>query len=152
MGTTHRFEGLVSEAGTSAVIVIPFNPNELWGLKQRHHVSGIVGGCAWRGPLGHDGTRFFLALGPAWRRDNGVAVGAQVDVVLSPEGPQVDTVGADVAAALQAEPEAMAFFEALPSFYRRNYTRWIDGAKRPETRAARIAEMVNLLKDGKQGR
>lgn len=150
MATPERFTGVVSDTGTRVVIVVPFNPNDVWGLKQRHHVSGSVGDCKWRGPLDHDGEQFFMALGPAWRRDNGVDVGAQVEVALSPEGPQVDNVGADVAAALEAEPEALAFFEGLPSFYRRNYIRWVESAKRPGTRAARIAEMVNLLKDGKR--
>jgi len=68
----------------------------------------------------------------------------------SPGGPQVDNVGADIAAALEVGPEAQAFFEGLAGFYRRNFIRWIDGAKRPVTRAAPIAEMVNLLKDGKR--
>jgi len=130
------------------MIVVPFNPNDVWGLKQRHHVAGTVNGQRWRGALDHDGTQFFLSLGEAWRRDHQLPIGAQVEVVLSPEGPQADTVGADVAAALQAHPEAMAFFEALPSFYRKNYMRWIDSARRPATRAARIAEAVALLKDG----
>ena len=35
-------------------------------------------------------------------------------------------------------------------FYRRNYVRWIESAKRPETRAARIADTVALLKAGKR--
>jgi len=29
---------------------------------------------------------------------------------------------------------------------------WVEGAKRPETRAARIGELINLLKAGKKQR
>jgi Bacteriocin-protection, YdeI or OmpD-Associated len=37
----------------------------------------------------------------------------------------------------------------LAQFYRRAYLRWIDATKRsPDKRAARIAEMVELLKSG----
>ena len=150
MADAQHFQGLVAEAGSRAVVVLPFNPNDVWGLRPRHHVSGTVNGHHWRGPLDHDGERFFLALGPAWRDRNGVVIGARVEAVLAPEGPQADNIGADVAAALQAEPEALAFFEGLPTFYRRNFMRWIDGAKRPATRAARIAEAVQMLKDGRR--
>jgi uncharacterized protein YdeI (YjbR/CyaY-like superfamily) len=58
----------------------------------------------------------------------------------------------DIAAALHAEPAGRRFFESLPTFYRKNFVRWIDGAKRPETRAKRIAETVATLKSGKTER
>ncbi|MCL4504858.1 MAG: YdeI/OmpD-associated family protein [Chloroflexi bacterium] len=64
----------------------------------------------------------------------------------SPEGPQQTTLAEDIAAALAAEPEARAFFDSPAAFYRRTYLKWIEGAIRPETRAARIAEMAALLK------
>jgi uncharacterized protein YdeI (YjbR/CyaY-like superfamily) len=52
-------------------------------------------------------------------------------------------------AALTAEPEAAAFFDALAQFYRRAYLRWIDATKRrPDERASRIAEVVRLCKAG----
>jgi hypothetical protein len=90
-----------------------------------------------------------ILLGPAWRRDCGIAPGDAVTVVLTPEGPQREGLAADVAAALDAEPEAAAFFDSLAQFYRRAYLRWIDATKRrPDERAARISEMVELLKAG----
>jgi uncharacterized protein YdeI (YjbR/CyaY-like superfamily) len=55
----------------------------------------------------------------------------------------------DLAAALDANPVAGAFFDSLAQFYRRAYLRWIDGTKRrPEVRAQRIAEVVTLLEAG----
>jgi hypothetical protein len=143
--TTQRFKTVISMAGSRTFIAIPFNPNEIWGVKQRHHITGTINGRAVRGSLGSDGSQYFLPLGAAWRRDNGVEAGAQVEVVLSPEGPQADTLAPDILAALDREPEARAFFESLATFYRNGYIRWIEGAKRPETRSARIAEMLGLL-------
>jgi uncharacterized protein YdeI (YjbR/CyaY-like superfamily) len=66
------------------------------------------------------------------------------------EGPQAETLSSDIALALKAEPNAQAFFESLATFYRNNYIRWIESAKRPETRARRIGEMIDLLKEGKK--
>jgi hypothetical protein len=150
--TTQRFKTTVARSGSRTYIAIPFNPNEVWGVKQRHHITGSINGCAVRGSLGSDGSQYFLPLGAAWRRDSGVEAGAEVEVVLTPEGPQADTLAGDIHAALDSEPEARAFFEALATFYRNGYIRWIESAKRPETRSARIAEMISLLKAGKKQR
>jgi len=44
---------------------------------------------------------------------------------------------------------AAAFFDTLAQFYRKAYLRWIDvTTRRPELRAARIAEVVELLAAG----
>ena len=71
-------------------------------------------------------------------------------MVLSPEGPQSEGLSPDIASALNAEPQAKAFFESLATFYRNTYIKWIESAKKPETRRARIQEMVALLKAGKK--
>lgn len=148
--TTQHFKTTISKTGSRTFIAIPFNPNEIWGVKQRHHITGTINGCGVRGSLGSDGSTYFLPLGAAWRGDNSLDAGVTVEVILSPEGPQVEQLAADVSAALDAEPAAKAFFEGLATFYRKGYLRWIEGAKRPETRAARIAEMMELLKAGKK--
>lgn len=87
------------------------------------------------------------------RRACRIEPGDSVDVVLAPEGPQRTDLPPDVAAALDAESAAGAFFDSLAQFYRKAYLRWIDGTKRrPGVRAERIAEMVELLKVGHKER
>jgi uncharacterized protein YdeI (YjbR/CyaY-like superfamily) len=55
----------------------------------------------------------------------------------------------DISAALAANPAAAAFFDTLAQFYRKAYLRWIDATtRRPQVRAARIAEVVDLLAAG----
>ncbi len=74
-------------------------------------------------------------------------------MVLEPEGPQRDDLAPDVAAALGAAPGAAALFDSLAQFYTRAYLRWIDASKRrPDLRAARIAEMIELLEAGHKQR
>lgn len=119
------------------------------GAKSAHHVAGTVGGKRVRGVLEPLGDGRGLVLGPAWRRDCGVAVGDTVAVELAPEGPQRGDLAEDIAAALDGEPSAGAFFDSLAQFCRTAYLRWIDATKRrPEQRAVRIAEMVVLLTAG----
>ena len=148
--TTQKFKTVITKSGTSTFIPLPFNPNDIWGVKQRHHITGSVNGHSVRGSLGSDGTQYFLLLGAAWRRDCGIEAGTKVDVVLSPEGPQAESLSLDIIAALDAEPQAKAFFESLATFYRNTYIKWIESAKRLETRTARINEMMVLLTAGKK--
>jgi uncharacterized protein YdeI (YjbR/CyaY-like superfamily) len=51
---------------------------------------------------------------------------------------------ADLVAALAAEPPAAERFAAFPRSVRRGILEWIAQARRPETRAARIAETAGL--------
>jgi len=138
--------------GGGIAIKLPFDPAAAWGARDRHDVTGTINGHRVRGKLTEypDGHR--LELGPTWCRDESVLPGAQVTVTLEPEGPQVATMAVDVASALDAEPEVRRFFESLATFYRKNFMRWIDSAKQPETRARRIADTVATLKAGKRER
>jgi uncharacterized protein YdeI (YjbR/CyaY-like superfamily) len=60
------------------------------------------------------------------------------------------TVPDDLAAALRTQPVAADFFEASAPSYRRNVLRWLHTAKRPETRATRIAKIVASSADRKK--
>ena len=51
----------------------------------------------------------------------------------------------DLAAALEAHPEAGAACRKLPPSHRREYLEWINDAKRPETRRRRIDKAIRML-------
>lgn len=148
MAEDRRFSARIEQVEKRVQIHLPFDANEAWGEKPRHHVRGTVNGLAWRGPLFEAGGQFSLAIGPAWLRDSGLAVGNIVEVVIEPEGPQVEQLAPDLSAALEENPQAKEFFNGLATFYRKGYLRWIDGARKPQVRAARIVEMVELLQAG----
>jgi hypothetical protein len=147
---TQRFGARVAAGpGGGAVISVAFDPDEAWGTKAEHPVGGTVNGRQVRGRIVPAGGGWVLILQPMWVRDAGVAAGDEVIVELAPEGPQRGDLADDVAAALEANPAAAAFFDTLAQFYRRAYLRWIDATtRRPELRAARIAEVVDLLAAG----
>ena len=147
--TTKRFKSKVVRHRTTTHVPIPFDPDEVWGGKHRYYVKGTVGGHSIRGLLRLEDDVYVLPLGPAWLRDNLIPTSATIDVVLEPDGPQSEALAADIMQAFTASPEAEIFFQSVAPFYRKNFLRWIDQAKRPETRAARIAEMVRMLEAGK---
>jgi uncharacterized protein YdeI (YjbR/CyaY-like superfamily) len=63
-------------------------------------------------------------------------------------GPATAGVPDDLAAALATEPKAKTTFERLTSQNRYSILHRIEAAKRPETRAQRIAEFVAMLARG----
>ena len=145
-----QFRAVVTAgARGSAVVVVPFDPDETWGAKGDHPVGGTIEGRRVRGRLSRNGDGWALTVTPTWLRDTGVAIGDQVAVALAPEGPQRGDLADDIAAALAVDPAAAAFFDTLAQFYRKAYLRWIEATTRkPELRAARIAEVVGLLAAG----
>jgi hypothetical protein len=132
-----------------ALIVVPFDPDETWGAKAIHHVNGTVNGCRVRVTLTPGDGGWGFTLNASRTLATRASVGSDAVVELAPEGPQRGDLADDVAAALAASPAAGAFFDTLAQFYRRAYLRYIDATtRRPDVRAARIAEVVGLLEDG----
>jgi hypothetical protein len=147
---SQRFRAVVAAGSEdSAVITMPFDPDEAWGAKANHPVGGTIDGCRIRARLVPAGGGWVLTLAPKRLLSMGVAIGDEVIVELTPEGPQRGDLADDIAAALAASPAAGAFFDTLAQFYRKAYLRWIDAtSRRPDVRAARIAEVVDLLAAG----
>jgi hypothetical protein len=136
-----------------ATIPVPFDPAEAWGRRDRYHVAGTVNGAPYRGALERRGEGWQIGLGLKSPGAARLADGQVVTVEIGPEGPQRDELAPDIAAALSARPKAKAAFEALATFYRKGWLRWINATKRrPAVRAARIAEMVRLVEAGHKER
>ena len=148
------FTTTTARAGNGQVLVrVPFDPDIVWGSKPRHHIAGTVDHLPVRGLVTPAGDGFGFTLGPAWLRAHALVVGDIVSVDIAPEGPQRADLAADIAAALDANPPAAAFFDSLAQFYRRAHLRWIDGAGRvPERRRQRVAETMHLLDAGHKQR
>jgi Bacteriocin-protection, YdeI or OmpD-Associated/Domain of unknown function (DUF1905) len=145
-----RFHARISvDPRGHAVITVPFDPDEAWGAKAVHHVNGTVNGCRVRVTLAPGDSGWAFTLNPARMRATRTAAGSDAIVELAPEGPQRGDLADDISAALAASPAAGAFFDTLAQFYRKAYLRYIDATtRRPDLRAARIAEVVGLLADG----
>lgn len=78
--------------------------------------------------------------GTALTKTSAAARAPQPELLVPPE----------LAAALAANPQAKAAFTAFAPSHRREYLEWIAEAKRPETRAKRIAQTAEWLTEGKK--
>ena len=64
----------------------------------------------------------------------------------------IASVSPDVREALRANPAALSRFEGLPPSHRNEYLKWVDEAKRADTRASRIQGMIERLTKGTHGK
>ncbi len=84
------------------------------------------------------------------RAASGLSGGDAIEVELVPDdAPREVEVPSDLTAALADAPAADAFFAGLSYTNRKSYVTWIEDAKKPETRTARMMKAVEMLAEGK---
>jgi hypothetical protein len=143
-----RFRGVIEAAtgGGAAVRVPPDVATPLGGLKQMR-VVGTINGTEFRSSTMPYRGGLYMGVSKAMRADAGVAVGEEIDVVLSrDDSPRVVTVPPELEAALAAEPELRARWDRLSFSHRREYADSIAEAKRPETKDRRLAATLDHLR------
>lgn len=110
-----------------------------------------MNGESYRSSIAVMGGKNMVSVSAANRELTGVSAGDTVEVGLEVDTePRVIEVPDDLASALDAEPEAKAFYETLNYSSQRRYVEPITEAKTPETRSRRVAKAVEDLKAGKK--
>jgi uncharacterized protein YdeI (YjbR/CyaY-like superfamily) len=110
----------------------PRRPGSTWSKLNKERVARLVESGAMT-PAG-------LAKIDAAKRDGSWSALDSVEALEEPE---------DLAAALDAVPRARRFFDALPPSSRKPTLWWVVSAKRPGTRARRIALIVERSAEGR---
>jgi bacteriocin resistance YdeI/OmpD-like protein/uncharacterized protein DUF1905 len=144
-----QFEARIEAAnGGGAYVAVPDEVIANMGGGGRIPVEATFDGIAYRGSIASMGGAKCLGILRQIRDELGEGPGDLVTVTVSRDdaGRTVD-VPADLAAALEAAG-ARSAFDKLSFSHRREHVNAINDAKRPETRARRIAKAVQLLLDG----
>jgi hypothetical protein len=146
-----RFTTRLQPRGPAAAVVLDAEQVAALGEgKKRFPVVATVNGYTWRTSVASMGGEFLVGLSKAVREAAGVERDSQVDVALALDtGPREVEVPPALAAALEGDPDARAKFDALAFTHRKEYARWIDEAKRDETRDRRVAKALEMLREGK---
>ncbi len=96
--------------------------------------------------LARMGGENLVGLSKAARAEAGVEIGDRVWVSIArDDGERTIEVPGDLAAALAASPSAADAFAALAPSHRKEHVRWVEDAKRAQTRADRIAKVIEQL-------
>jgi hypothetical protein len=146
-----RFRAQLQRRGPAAAVVLDEIQVATVGEgAKRFPVVATVNGYTWQTSVSRMGGEFLLGLNREVRTAAGVQAGdaAEVIIELDETTREVD-VPADLAAALAADPQAAASFERMAYTHRKEYCRWIDDAKRAETRLRRVAQAVEMIRAGK---
>jgi hypothetical protein len=135
---------------TTTGIEVPPEVIETLGKGKKPPVVVTVNGYTYRNTVAVMGGRYMISLSAKNREAAGVAAGQEVDVELELDtAPREVAVPEDLAAALAAEPKALAFFDGLSYSQRSWFVLGIEEAKKPETRANRIVKAVERLASGR---
>jgi hypothetical protein len=141
-----QFETEITDLPPSLGFDLPFDPKQVFG-KVRAPVRVTIDGHEFRTTVVAISGRVLVGLNKEVQEGAGVAAGDRVSVELVlDEEPRTVEVPADLAAALDAE--SCAFLDSLSFTHRKEYVRWIEEAKRAETRQARIEKAAAMLEAG----
>src|SRR5262245_3110334 len=132
----------VGETGT--MFRVPFDLKEAFG-RARPPVKVTIRGHTWRTTPGVYSGVGHVAVNRSVKAATGVDAPERVEVAMELDTePRTIEVPVDLAEALAAAG-ADTSFARLSFTHQREYVEWIDEAKRPDTRARRVAETVDRV-------
>jgi len=113
-------------------------------------IEGTINGHPFRAPIDTNASgSSSLRVNKAMLAGSGAGVGDTVSLaILGPE-PKLK-IPADLRAAFAASHAAQALWKDLATLAQRDWVRWIEGAKTPETRGRRITRTIEQLAEGKR--
>lgn len=149
-----KFKSVVFLGGKTATgIPVPADVVASFGPGKRYPVVATINGHSYRTTVVVYDGQFMIPLAAENREAAGVAAGEEIEVDLVLDtAPREVEVPDDLAAALESSAAAKEFFAKLAYTHRKEYVRWIEEAKKPETRATRVEKTLALLAEGKAQR
>jgi hypothetical protein len=133
--------------GGGTYVEIPFDVGEVYGTRGRVAVQATFDGEPYRGSIAPMGEgRHVLGVTREIREAIGKDVGESVHVVVERDTePRTVAVPTDLRSMLAEAPAAREAFGGLSYTRRKEYVRWIEEAKPPETRVRRLQELIQRL-------
>ncbi|RMB60294.1 DUF1905 domain-containing protein [Tessaracoccus antarcticus] len=148
------FRTVVELGGKTATgLPVPEEVVRALGAGGRPAVIVTIGGHTYRSTIASMGGRWLIPLSAENRASAGVTAGDDVDVHIDADTAAREvTVPHDLAAALSHDQIARDFFDDLAYSHRKEWARWIEDAKKPETRATRLRVTLDALREHKRTR
>lgn len=147
------FQAVIQEGrGGGAYAEVPFDVEEVFGDKRPQVRVTMCGeSFVWR-LIKMGGPHHIVGVPKGIRSKAAKDIGDSIEItVVADDTPREVVVPPDLEAALASEPAAREFYTALSYTHRKEYVRWIESAKREETRVRRVEKTVEMLKSGHKG-
>jgi hypothetical protein len=153
MTKKHTFTAKIQNAGGGGGFVeVPFDVEAAFGSK-RPRIKAMIEGVPYRGLLARmGGGHHMLIVLKGIREQVGRTFGDEVTVTVEPDTePRFVEIPKDLMKELKKDKQAKAFFDKLSYTHQKEYVRWIEEARKDETRRAHILKTIEMLKKGKRG-
>jgi len=154
MPQKHTFTATIQNAGGGGAFVnVPFDVEAAFGAK-KPKVKAMIEGILYRGILTRmGGEHHILIILKNIREQIGKTFGDEIKIIVEEDTePRVLEIPKDLLKELKKDKDAKAFFDKLAYTHQKEYVTWINEAKRDETRQARVAKTIGMLKKGKKAR
>lgn len=133
---------------TATTFRVPFDLEEALG-RARPPVKVTIRDYTWGTTPGVHGGVGHVVVNRAATAATGVDAGDRVLVTMELDAElRKVTVPADLRSAFASDPTTETGFAKLSFAHQREYVEWVEEAKRPETRARRIASTVDRAREG----
>ena len=150
---TLRLRATLEPRGPAAAIVLTDEQVATLGGGKTPAVRVTANGATVPARIGRMGGENLLGFSKKLRADLGVEIGAVIDVaIVLDTAPREVELPPTLATALGSDPAAKAAFDALAPSHRKEFVRWIEEAKRDETRSSRVEQTLRMLREGRARR
>ena len=148
---SETFRATIVQSGRTACgIQVPESVVMALGGGRRPPVVVTLDHYTYRNTVAPMGGEWWIGVSADHREASGLRAGDEVRVTLELDAaPRVLDVPPELAAALDADPVAKAFFDGLSYSNRSVFTRSVDGTKNPETKARRVERAIALMREGR---
>ncbi|MDQ0783958.1 YdeI/OmpD-associated family protein [Chryseobacterium sp. W4I1] len=151
-----EFTALIQQNGEmdAAFVEFPFSTVELFGKKGHVKIKATFDNkVEYRGSLAKmKSDCHILGLTQDIRKQLGKTFGDKVLVsLIEDKEERTVEIADDIAFVFNENPEAKALFDKMSYTHRKEYIRWIEEAKKSETRENRKVKMIQMILDGKKG-
>jgi Domain of unknown function (DUF1905)/Bacteriocin-protection, YdeI or OmpD-Associated len=134
-----------------AALSAPFDVEKTFGTRARVPVRGTINGFPFRSSLMPMGGCHRMVVNEDIRKGAGVKAGDTVQVVMErDEAPRTVKAPAVLRRELSKNKTAQANWDKLAFTHKKEMARSIEEVKQEETRARRLAKVMDVLKNGKK--
>jgi hypothetical protein len=118
------------------------------GRGRRVKVVATVDGYTYRTSVAPAYGKILMPFSSEHRAASELSGGEEIEVEIIPDdAPREVEVPVDLTTALAGAPEAAGFFAGLSYTQKRAYVLWVEDAKKPEMRSARVVRTVEMLSE-----
>lgn len=148
---SQAFRATIQQTGKTACgIEVPASVVDALGGGRRPAVVVTFDHYTYRSTVAPMGGGYWVGVNADHRAASGLKAGDDVQVTLALDtAPRELGIPPELAAALDGDPAATAFFDGLSYSNKRVFTLSVEGTANPETKARRVERAIALMREGR---